>query len=149
GGRRRSSTADRVMTRGVEFIVDSVRPDGSWPIDSNLSIWVTTLSVNCLATANDLESLNDLDKLRAWLLAQQTAEIHPYTGAAAGGWGWSHLPGSVPDGDDTPGALLALRELAGPDGQIQVDEFVRAAVRDVKLTQTRIRIPDATGKLGF
>ena len=29
-------------------------PDGSWPIDTNLSTWVTTLSVNALATAADL-----------------------------------------------------------------------------------------------
>src|SRR5262249_50079555 len=39
---------------------------------------------------------------------QQTKEVHPYTGAAPGAWGWSHLPGSVPDCDDTPGAMLAL-----------------------------------------
>jgi len=34
-----------VVTRGIEFLVRSARPDGSWPIDTNLATWVTTLSV--------------------------------------------------------------------------------------------------------
>ncbi len=100
-----------VVKEGVRFLVNSVRPDGSWPIDTNLSIWVTTLSVNALAAAGDLESLPDKEKLLAWLLAQQTKERHPYTGAAPGAWGWSDEPGSVPDCDDTPGALIAVRNL--------------------------------------
>lgn len=102
-----------VSREGVRFIVDSVRPDGSWPIDTNLSIWVTTLSVNALVAAGDLESLPGKDELLKWLLAQQTQERHPYTGADPGGWGWSHSPGSVPDCDDTPGALLAVTALSG------------------------------------
>jgi squalene-hopene/tetraprenyl-beta-curcumene cyclase len=104
--------AQRVMRKGAEFILHSVRDDGSWPIDSNLSIWVTTLAVNALAAANDLECLANKETLADWLLSQQMKQRHPYTGAAPGGWGWSHLPGSVPDCDDTPGALLALRHLA-------------------------------------
>jgi squalene-hopene/tetraprenyl-beta-curcumene cyclase len=102
----------RVIEKGVAFIKQSMRLDGSWPIDTNLSIWVTTLSVNALAAAGDLEALDRKDELRDWLLAQQIKERHPYTGAAPGGWGWSHLPGSVPDCDDTPGAILALSHLA-------------------------------------
>jgi squalene-hopene/tetraprenyl-beta-curcumene cyclase len=75
-------------------------------------VWVTTLAVNALAAAGDLESLPDRDKLLAWILEQQETERHPFTGAAPGGWGWSHLPGSVPDADDTPGAIVALNRLA-------------------------------------
>lgn len=48
---------------------------------------------------------------RDWILSCQFREVHPYTNAAPGGWGWTHLPGSVPDADDTAGALLALRRL--------------------------------------
>ena len=102
------SPADRVLSRGVEFIVRSARPDGSWPIDTNLSIWVTTLSVNALAVGDDLGALDRGEQLDDWLQSQQTKEIHPYTGAMFGAWGWSDSPGSVPDCDDTPGALLAL-----------------------------------------
>ena len=39
-----------------------------------------------------------------------TAEPTSYTGADPGGWGWSDLSGSVPDGDDTPGAMLAIKQ---------------------------------------
>src|SRR5262249_37799302 len=50
--------------------------------------------------------------LRRWLLHQQFTTRHPYTGANPGGWAWTDLPGGVPDGDDTPGALLALANLS-------------------------------------
>ncbi len=98
-----------VVSKGVEFLVKSVRPDGSWPIDTNLATWVTTLSVNALAAAGDLDTLDKGDEVRDWLLGQQYKERHPYTGADPGGWAWTDLPGGVPDADDTPGALLALQ----------------------------------------
>ncbi len=110
GMRSANRHAARVIEKGIEFIVNSARPDGSWPIDSNLSVWVTTLAVNALAAAGDLDSLPEKEKTLAWILEQQETERHPYTGADPGGWGWSHLSGSVPDADDTPGALLALSE---------------------------------------
>ena len=112
---RKQGPADHVIAKGIEFITNSAREDGSWPIDTNLSIWVTTLSVNALATADDLKSLDRKDELRDWLLSQQMKERHSYTGAAPGGWGWSHLPGSVPDCDDTPGAIIAIANLVGND----------------------------------
>jgi squalene-hopene/tetraprenyl-beta-curcumene cyclase len=108
-----SGRADHpVVRKAVEFLVASVRPDGSWPIDTNLSTWVTTLSINALAGAGDLGCLGDLWRVQKWLIAQQGRERHPFTGADPGAWGWTPLPGSVPDADDTPGALLALWHLA-------------------------------------
>ncbi|HXD87127.1 MAG TPA: prenyltransferase/squalene oxidase repeat-containing protein [Urbifossiella sp.] len=104
---RRKPAVD-IIEHGVRFLANSVRPDGSWPIDTNLATWVTTLSVNALASAGDLESLDTKDAIRIWLLKQQYTERHPYTGANPGGWAWTDLPGGVPDCDDTPGALLAL-----------------------------------------
>jgi squalene-hopene/tetraprenyl-beta-curcumene cyclase len=100
-----------VVGKCVEFLVNSVRPDGSWPIDTNLATWVTTLSVNALAAAGDLDALDRKEQLRAWLLRQQYRQRHPYTGADPGGWAWTDLSGGVPDADDTPGALLALQHL--------------------------------------
>ncbi len=105
-----------VARKGVEFLVNSVRPDGSWPIDSNLSTWATTLSINALAAAEELGQLDKKDAVRDWLLNQQYKERHPYTGADPGAWAWTPLPGGVPDGDDTPGALLAIWNLA-PDSE--------------------------------
>ncbi len=94
-----------VTQEGLEFIVDSVREDGSWPIDTDLATWNTTLAVNTLAGAGEeVASLGCLD----WILSCQYVEPHPYTGAEPGGWGWSDLSGAVPDADDTPGALLSL-----------------------------------------
>src|SRR5262249_14441849 len=69
-----------------------------------------TLSINALTDAG--ENLRDnAGALRRWLLDQQYRETHPFTSAAPGGWGWTPLPGAVPDADDTSGALLALRNL--------------------------------------
>jgi squalene-hopene/tetraprenyl-beta-curcumene cyclase len=100
-----------VAVNAVRFLVNGVRPDGSWAIDSNLATWVTTLSINALAAAGELQSLDRLDKVRDWLLGQQHNERHPYTGAAPGGWAWTNLPGGVPDADDTAGSLLALQAI--------------------------------------
>src|SRR5262249_9555438 len=105
-----------VVRKYVEFIVASVREDGSWPIDTNLATWVTTLSVNALAAAGDLGCLDHQRELIDWLLRQQYRRRPPYAGAAPGGWAWPALPGGVPDADDTPGALLALFNLLGGPG---------------------------------
>jgi squalene-hopene/tetraprenyl-beta-curcumene cyclase len=101
-----------VAAAGLEFLRRSARPDGSWPIDSNLATWVTTLTVNAFGA----ELPRELDRagIRGWLLQQQFREEHPFTHAAPGGWAWTDLPGGVPDADDTAGALLALRRLESP-----------------------------------
>ncbi len=119
--RRRRKVAERqVIEEGVRFIVNSMRPDGSWPIDTNLATWVTTLSVNALASTGDLGSLDTKDQILSWLLNQQYKTRHPYTGADPGGWAWTDLPGGVPDCDDTAGAVLAINELQDQTG---IDAF--------------------------
>ena len=109
-----------VVRRGVAFLARSARADGSWPIDTNLATWVTTLSVNALARRSGWRARlapGEREALRRWLLDQQYRERHVYTDAAPGGWAWTDLPGGVPDADDTPGALLALHALgAGESG---------------------------------
>ena len=99
-----------VAEKGVQFLVDNVLPDGSWPIDTNLATWVTTLSVNALRP----EALprEQAAAILDWLLQQQYRDVHPYTQAAPGGWAWTNLSGGVPDADDTPGAMLAVIKLA-------------------------------------
>lgn len=105
-----------VTQRGVEFLLASQRPDGSWPIDTNLATWVTTLAVNALPNS---KRPSPISHLRIWLLAQQYRTKHPYTHAAPGGWAWTDLPGGVPDADDTAGALIALRRLGPIDAETQ------------------------------
>jgi squalene-hopene/tetraprenyl-beta-curcumene cyclase len=120
-----------VVAAGVDFLTRSTRPDGSWPIDTNLATWVTTLSVNALAAAGPDALAQDLPTenrrvIREWLLNQQYQVRHPYTGAAPGAWAWTDLPGGVPDADDTAGALLALHNLGDID-----DRTTQAAVKGI------------------
>lgn len=102
-----------VVQQALQFLRRSMRADGSWPIDSNLATWVTTLSLNALAAGGALTTTPASERraLVDWLLAQQWRGRHRYTGAAPGGWAWTDLPGGVPDADDTAGALVALAHL--------------------------------------
>lgn len=108
-------TDHRVVAKGVEFLVASIRDDGSWPIDTNLAVWGTTLSIAALKASwgahQPAFDVSIQKQLLDWLLACQYKDVHPYTQAAPGGWAWSDLPGAVPDADDTAGALLALHHL--------------------------------------
>lgn len=115
-----------VVEAGVRFLRDSMRPDGSWPIDTNLSTWVTTLSIEALAGHAALSS-SDRAGMRRWLMRQQSTREHPFTHAAPGAWAWTPLSGGVPDADDTSGALVALRQLGEPDA-----ESIRAAAAGVR-----------------
>jgi squalene-hopene/tetraprenyl-beta-curcumene cyclase len=112
--------AHPVAIEGVAFLVASQRDDGSWPIDTNLATWCTTLSVGALAAGGKLSDHLDRggrDAVRGWLLEQQWNRVHPYTGAEPGGWAWSDLPGGVPDADDTSGGLLALAALEAAESR--------------------------------
>ena len=112
-----------VAQKGAEFLVASARADGSWPIDTNLATWTTTLAIKALAHQPGALSPEQSHALRGWLLGQQWREEHPYTHAAPGGWAWTDLPGGVPDADDTPGALLALKHLGAPDDATRTAAF--------------------------
>jgi squalene-hopene/tetraprenyl-beta-curcumene cyclase len=108
-----------IVTKAVEFLVASVRPDGAWPIDTNLSTWVTVLAVQALTQVRGEDAIPSDRRaaIRAWLLAQQQAGPHPLTFGGDGGWGWSDQPGSMPDADDTCGVLIALRRLGSIDAR--------------------------------
>lgn len=112
-----------VTQRCAQFLIETVRLDGSWPIDSNLSGWLTSLAAKVLPMESDTLPftfhLSDLIKRNA------TTAVHPFTGAAPGGWGWSDLSGSVPDGDDTSGVLVALHHLNQGEGSTEVDNGLK------------------------
>ncbi len=109
-----------VVQRGIKFLQDSFRSDGSWAIDTHLATWVSTLSINALSQAWDGEGRsqdsNHANTLQ-WLLDQQYQTVHPYTMAQPGGWSWTPLSGGVPDADDTPGAMLALHAFFNAQSQ--------------------------------
>jgi len=101
-----------IVEKGIRFLYNQQREDGSWPIDTDLSTWVTTLSAKALG--NSLYSTlgpDSIEQLKNHLLKLQYKEKHPFNGAMPGGWGWTSYSGSVPDADDTSGAILALLEM--------------------------------------
>jgi len=108
----------------VDFLVKSMRDDGSWPIDTNLATWGTTLSIRSCSgdessPNNDAERRQTFAAPKDWVLSQQYREIHPFTNAAPGGWAWTDLPGGVPDADDTSSALIALKQLSSADSDLR------------------------------
>jgi squalene-hopene/tetraprenyl-beta-curcumene cyclase len=115
-----ASQADHpTVANGIAFLIESFRSDGSWAIDTHLATWVSTLSINALSRSTVSESVfyKNGYSLKRWICDQQYRVVHPFTNAAPGGWSWTPLSGGVPDADDTPGAMLALkvfyREAAG------------------------------------
>jgi len=93
----------------LRFLKDSIREDGSWPIDTDLATWVTSLAVHGMAQDPDDDGGWATPEWLRWHLSCQHQRRHPFTGASPGGWGWIDLTGAVPDGDDTPAAILAIR----------------------------------------
>lgn len=110
----------------ASFLVSTQREDGSWPIDTNLDGWVTAIS-----SKNLVEELREEDRksLVERFYSYQTREVHYFTGAPKGGWGWTDLSGSVPDGDDTSGALVALYHLTSGTPSPQVEEGLNWLIR--------------------
>jgi len=108
-----------VVRDGMNFLKRTQREDGSWPIDIDLSTWVTTLAVKSLRSNLD-KVLTPTEKQQTTnhLLEIQNREIHQFNGTQPGGWGWTSHSGSVPDGDDTPGTILAL--IALNQGNLEV-----------------------------
>lgn len=94
--------------RCASFLASNVREDGSWPIDTDLSMWVTTLASRALENElTDQQRLTLLDFVRT----HRFSEVHPFTGAEPGGFGWTYREGAVPDADDTSSAIHALYSL--------------------------------------
>jgi squalene-hopene/tetraprenyl-beta-curcumene cyclase len=113
------------LALAVDFLVKSMRDDGSWPIDTNLATWGTTLSIRALEGSADwLRLSRELgspvrSSVKNWLLTQQYRESHPFTNAAPGGWAWTDLPGGIPDADDTSSALIALKTLSSDESDLR------------------------------
>ena len=102
-----------VARRGLGFLLDTVHSDASWPIETSLSVWNTSLSINALASASGhVGALGCLD----WLLGCQRSEADPLTGTPSGGWSCNNGRGSVAATDDTTVALLALSVLLKSGG---------------------------------
>lgn len=131
-----------IVRRGVEFLLASVRSDGSWSQGADLAVRNTTHAVNALeqgedttasATPGAAPSPQPVTPLTIdWLLACQQTETHPFTAADAGGWGWTNLSGGIPNAHDTAAALLALHgswQGAKATQQARIAQAVSGGVR--------------------
>ena len=120
-----------VTHRCAQFLHQTQREDGAWPIDTNLAGWVTSLSSRAIG---DMLSNTERKSLSDTIRQNATKQRHPFTGASAGGWGWTNLSGSVPDGDDTSGALVALHTLLKgqyvPEVGAGIDWLIKLQNRD-------------------
>ncbi len=107
-----------VVARGRAFLRAGQRADGSWPIDTDLGGWLTSLAVHAchVSPGEPLVCNIDWRPTRDWLVRAQHRTRHPYTQAHPGGWAWTDASGGVPDADDTAGALLALAALVDVPG---------------------------------
>tara|TARA_R110002049_G_scaffold2750_2_gene21407 strand:+ start:113459 stop:115585 length:2127 start_codon:yes stop_codon:yes gene_type:complete len=116
-----------VAQRGLGFLRQSITDDNSWPIDTNLATWVTSLAMHALASDPQDDGSWCSEALVRWHLNCQHRRRHPFTGAEPGGWGWTDLSGAVPDGDDTPAAIIALRH-ARPHVLPELRDEIDAAI---------------------
>lgn len=125
-----------VATRGWQFLKDSIRPDGSWPIDTDLATWVTSLAIHALGQDPRDDGDWATRPLIDWHLGCQHKRRHPFTGANPGGWGWTDLSGAVPDGDDTPAAILAIEDYLTAIVAAERDETSGAATDTASIIDT-------------
>jgi len=124
-----AGVAPDVRAGCAAYLRATQRPDGSWPVDRDLEVSVTTYAVQALA---EVGGPSDLEATRGWLLdAQWTGGFAPL-GLPPGGWAWAG-PSGWPESDDTAGAVAALRLLGVPAGAAPV----RAGVRWLLARQNR------------
>ena len=118
--------AATLVRQGVQFLLDTMRPDGSWPLASNLSTCATALAVNALGPAD--EALDEHGRLD-WLLRAQRSGETP--GGLAAGWSWTARAPELATVEDTAEVLLALAAYLERDTGAERPRLVAAASRGV------------------
>jgi squalene-hopene/tetraprenyl-beta-curcumene cyclase len=107
--------------KGIQYLVASVQPEGSWPLVASHDVWLTAQAIQvCTAPAlnpHGLPSLNELHILRRWLLTCLQREDAQGLRQPTAGWPATSHPGAEADTCTTADALLALRSLgdSGPE----------------------------------
>ncbi|MGH3663436.1 MAG: prenyltransferase/squalene oxidase repeat-containing protein [Micromonosporaceae bacterium] len=94
----------------VTYLLETIRPDGSWPIDRDLEIAVTAYAVLALGESVDVAREPRLEATRDWLLSTQWTEPFTPLQLPAGGWSWAS-PSGWPESEDTAVVLTVLADL--------------------------------------
>jgi hypothetical protein len=85
---------NEVVIKGIDFLKNTQREDGGWPIDVDLSTWVTTLSVKSFRSKIDVylpaKSQNDIAE---HLKRIQNTQVHPFQWYRPGRVGLDQLSG--------------------------------------------------------
>lgn len=134
-----------IISRGVEFLLSSVRADSSWSITPNLAVANTALAWNSLSarsTAAPEREWNAHDSYHFgddndhsgfseaccdWLLRAQRIEPNPVTDVSAGGWASIDAAGAPPNANATAGVLMALASLHRNSPALQHERAEAAA----------------------
>jgi squalene-hopene/tetraprenyl-beta-curcumene cyclase len=102
------------------YLLQTRRADGSWAVDRDLEISVTTYAVAALAECGEVGAEPRLSPTRDWLLSTQRREPFAPLGMPAGGWAWA-VPSGWPESDDTAAVINTLDLLNGPRVQAAED----------------------------
>lgn len=101
-----------VVHRGLEFLRAAVRADGSWPLATPATTWLTALA--CEGIGETLPE-SDRNTLRESFRSTQQRSRHPLTQVKRGGWSASGSQSGLPDAWTTASVLTADTAL-NPDG---------------------------------
>jgi squalene-hopene/tetraprenyl-beta-curcumene cyclase len=118
------------LERSVAFLAESQREDGSWTAVGDTGALDTALAVLALRDVD--QPLMPAERIREWILRQQSMRHCWTTDAPPGGWP-SVAPGGWPDTRATTSALLALRALDAPASLVAL----RRGAEWLARTQTR------------
>jgi squalene-hopene/tetraprenyl-beta-curcumene cyclase len=102
-----------IVEKALTFLLESQRPDGSWPMARDLENFDTTQAVYAHEEAG--RSIPGGEKVRNWFFEHQWRTPCFHTSASPGGWAWEP-PSGWPDVDDTACTVRSLRILGvGPE----------------------------------
>lgn len=97
----------------LDYLTSTRRDDGSWAIDRDLELAVTSYAVLALAESSDITAEPRLRRTRDWLLSGQWNGPFEPLKLPSGGWSWAN-PSGWPESEDTAVVLTALSMLGLP-----------------------------------
>jgi squalene-hopene/tetraprenyl-beta-curcumene cyclase len=127
----RAGLGDDIVSQCLDYIVATGRPDGSWPVDRDLELSVTSYVTRGMQQGGHAADPRLRGTLQ-WIKDCQHRTGFAVTGCPPGGWGWAR-PSAWPDTDDT---ALAVETLTG-FGLTEADTHLAAGADWLRAMQDR------------